>query len=782
MKLSLAWIFDHIEGSWTDHDPDEIVAKFNQITAEIEEIQHVSYDLSQFGLAKIMSCTPDQVTVHVPEWGEEAVLPLRKDISALGQDKYSNNYVLVHRDGSLRYAQCKDFGLDKGGALPLFTCPAQYLDGSWRDHVEAQDVILEIDNKSITHRPDMWGHRGFAREVAAFMGLQLKPLDDFVAAHPVTVTEGKSKATATTPFTIENKATDVCSRYSGLYFPTFSHQGANLFIAFRLFKVGSRSIDAIVDLTNYVMQDLSQPVHAFDAAKLTKQKIVVRHAKTKEKFTLLDEREVALTNEDLVIADAKVPVALAGVMGGLDSAVTQETTSLFFESAHFAAVSVRRSALRHKSRTDSSTRFEKTLDPNQITDATQRFLKLAGDIGLQFTVADEIMCVGQPMPAQTIQVPHKYLVTRAGFDLTSEQVTKPLTTIGFEVAENDGVYTITIPSYRAAKDVQNREDILEEVVRFYGFNNIKLVLPTFAKEPASLQSTLRPRAIKNFFRDAAGFCEQQNYAFYDEPFLTRLGYDPSDAPVLKNPASELQTRLATSLIPSLLKNLQDNVVDHDELRFFELGRIWKSSGDDVLEKKSLAGIFFNKRGPVDFYECKGHIDELVRTLGFEATWEKVEPSLPWMQQHRTAQTSVNGEVIGHAGTVDSALLQKLDVLPESEAFFFELNADWLINAQTPVTKFKPISKYQDVTFDLSFMVPLALETKVIENALATSDGAITRCQLLDFFEKPEWQTERALAFRLLVRPQDKTLQKDEIDAIRARAVAAGTTLGAVLRA
>ena len=235
MKLSLAWIFDHIEGSWTDHDPTDIVAKFNQITAEIEEFEHVSYDLSRYALAKVTQATADNVHLHVPEWGEDALLPLRSDISALDAGKYGNYYVLVYRDGAIRYAECKDFGLEKGGVLPLFTCPPEYLDGSWREHVEAEDVIFEIDNKSITHRPDMWGHRGFAREIAAFMGLQLKPLSDFVRSHPVRVSEGSAQST---PFNIENNAPDVCSRYSGLHFSSFTHQGANLFMAFRLLEVG----------------------------------------------------------------------------------------------------------------------------------------------------------------------------------------------------------------------------------------------------------------------------------------------------------------------------------------------------------------------------------------------------------------------------------------------------------------------------------------------------------------------------------------------------------------
>lgn len=785
MKLSLAWIFDHIDGELIDHDIDHIVTRFNEVTAEIEHYYEVNLDLRPFALGQVTDFDDKSITLTIPEWKTTATISKRDDVVASHKNN-SHVVFMVRRvddKGDIRWAECSDFNLEKDGYLSAFSVEEKDLKGDWKKIVETRDVILEIDNKSITHRPDMWGHRGVAREIAAFLDLKLIDEKKLIKTKKCTQFEERSKTTKNMPVVIYNKAQKAAIRFSGLYCSSLDHKPSDLGMAFRLMSVGSRAIDAIVDVTNYVMLDWSQPLHVFDAEKIGNSNVVIRMASKGEKLTLLDESIIELTPDDLVIADAKKPMALAGVMGGADSGITNSTKTLFLEAAHFDATTIRRISVRHRIRTEASARFEKTLDPNQITIAIMRFLFLAEKCGLALKEASEIVELGVRFKPESITVSHDYIQDKLGFELSSSAIVDVLKKLEFNVNKSKNSYIITPPSFRGAKDVTAPEDILEEIVRFYGFKNIELILPAFVRYPATGSPALSVRKIKAFMRDGAHMLEQQNYAFFEETFLSQIGFEPRGALSIKNPVSENQRRLLTTLVTGLFKNICDNWRDRGKLSFFELGRVWFVDEKTILEHKRLTGIFFDKKEKVDFYECKNYIINLYRLFGIGSQWKKCfkNDEHPWLDYSHTAELIVDDEVVGIAGKIDAIWMQsKLDVPRESDAFMFDLDADFILSYKTEVSNFEPLSKYQEVTFDLSCFTPLEIETATLEKILRSVNEIVSDVRLIDFFEKKEWTDKRSLAFRVTLTPP-KTLDGEEIEKIRSQSIASLEKLGVTLR-
>jgi phenylalanyl-tRNA synthetase beta chain len=795
MKLSLAWIFDHIDADWKKQDANAIFSKFNTSTAEIESFHKFNFNLNNFYLGKITSNSGQTVKLLVPELNKEIELARRQEESdAMYVHLPCPVFMIKKIENTFYWANLVDFGLEQTGLLPAFDVSEKDLAGNWKSIFESEDVILEIDNKSITHRPDMWGHRGFAREIAMLLDLPFKDSDLFLTDKNILYFDEKSRVTDKSPVVIENHSPEACKRFTGLYFKSIENKPCNIFVASRLLKVGQRPINGIIDLTNYIALEWSQPVHAYDTTTIADKKIVVRMAKPGEFIELLDGNRLELTNQDLVIADAKAPMCLAGVRGGAGKSINNSTTSVLFESATFDSGTVRRSALRHKTRTDSSARFEKTLDPNQAPQATQRFLKLLDECKIKFECDSDIVCIGQPVQDSIIEVSHDFLEKRSGVQLQESDVVRPLTKLGFGVAVKKTpetvIYVITVPSYRGTKDIKLKEDILEEVIRCYGFNRIPLNLPVFVRKPFDLTPQTRLRKIKSYLVGGAKMSEQQNYIFFDEDFLAELGLSQANTVNVVNPVSQNNFRLVTSLVPGLLKNIKTNHVHNDSLAIFEFARIWGLDSKTPVEHRSLAGMFFEKHGAVDFYKCKQHIIDLLEAIDLDVKkleWQTLrqaqdeKPESEWYREYQCAKILYDGKRIGVAGNVNPVLLSKLKIHENNTAFIFELDGDWLLNAPAMLKRYKQIGKFQETYFDLSFLVPLMLLTKEIEAKIYKVKPLIKKVEVIDFFEKADWTDVRSQTFRVWLEHLEKTLEKEEIDQVMQDTIKAIESLGAKLR-
>ncbi|BDC34987.1 phenylalanine--tRNA ligase beta subunit [Candidatus Dependentiae bacterium Noda2021] len=772
MKLSLSWIFDHIYADYTQIDIKQFVDNFIKTTAEIEGYEKYHISLEQFAVGVVTKIDQDTMSLHVQEWNAHHVLPKVADCHV------GSCYLLINDGRHVRLATAVDCGSGKESSLPAFDVASSEQDGSWKKTIQNHDYLIHLDNKSVNHRPDLWGHRGIAREVAAMFGLPLKPLSVITAPLAVQVHQKSAPASKENPFSLAIENPRQCQRISAVYAQTKAGQASPIALAFRLLKVDARPINAVVDLTNYVMLDMGHPMHAFDADAISSGAIIARQAKAKEELQLLDEQTVHLTQDDCVITNGLEPISLAGISGGLNTGVTKSSTNLILESGCFDAATIRRTAARLKRRTESSARFEKSLDPQQTAIALQRFIFVAKEIGLEIKTAPAIISVGNQGAPLVITITHEFLERVIGTTITPDFVVKTLHALEFGVVQDGTHYTITIPSFRSTKDVTHGYDIAEEILRFLGYENIPLVLPQRVMKPFDLTSVERVRYIKRNLAFSSLMHELYTYSFFDESFLRVLKWEPHNTLKVQSAVSENWQRLVTSLVPNLLKAVQQESARQDHVRFFEWARTWNVQ-EAVEEKKSLAGIIADRKKPVNFYDGKQCIEQLLQMLGLSVEWVKVDnPTDPWYAPFQTAQLVYHNRIIGIAGKAHPKFYESVTL---GDAFIFELDADFLLQYKPEQRAIAPLAKYPLVERDISMLVPLFSTVSDIKKIIAGADAKIISVQLIDFFEKPEWDNQKSLTFRFIVSDPEKTLTHQEADQAWERVSAAIKEVGGIIR-
>ena len=775
MKVSIAWIFDHIDADYHKIEVPDLLSKLNQITAEIEGYHKIDTQLDHFTLVTIQSITKE-IHAFSAELQKKMSLPKRVDAQEDGC------YLVITKDNDFRWATSIDLGGQKEMLLPALHIDEGKQKGGWKKSFETKDYIFEVDNKSITHRPDLWGHRGFAREVAAILDLHLKPLEDFCASINVIPHEDEAKANPECPYMLAIEDATLTHRFAGLYIPSITPTPSLLWMTTRLSRVDSRSIDAIVDCTNYVMLDTSQPMHAFDADRLRHQAVFARRARNKETLTLLDDQMIELTDQDIVIADGNRPISLAGIMGGKESGVHPTTNALFLESANFDAATIRRSSQRHKVRSEASARFEKSLDPNQNIMALQRFVQLIDQAGIASEIADEIVSLGKLIQCPIIEVSQQFIEDRLGTSIAPGFIRSTLEKLSYKVKEkhenNTLLYEVTVPTFRATKDGMIKEDIVEEVGRFFGYSEILPVLPQLETKPSPLHAIAQKYRIKQLLAYGLSMRELYTYAFFDESFLLEIDWDPGKTVQVKDPVSENWQRLITTLMPNMFKAVFENYNEYDELRFFEWARSW-AQGEQINEKKVLTGIFYSKHTPLNFYDIKAQLHKLFIQIAVPVEWNPVQKiPYPWFNNSQTAYLEHEGQSLGVAGMVDQSFLKRF---AEGSAFIFEFDAQRFEDYKKPFHRFQPLPKYPAVNRDISLIVPLSLSVQELTRIIAGFNEQIRSVVLIDMFQKKEWKQERALTFRYLIRSADKTLTKSEADAISKKVSSAVQHAGATVR-
>ncbi len=771
MKLSIAWIFDHIDAPWRSIDITDLVTRFNKTTAEIESVYSVSVDLTSIHAARVLRREHGLMHVEIIHALQVAqvALPHRTDL-ADGQWA-----LVVQTDGTYRWALAIDCGGQRDFYMPVLQVDAS---SDWKTQIECDDYILTVDNKSITNRPDLWGHRGFAREIATILDLPLKSLDTFLASISVSLHERSYQGSNAQPWSVNREATNACSALAVGSIEKIAMQSSSVAMATRLARVDMRPINAVVDITNYVMYDIGQPMHAFDAHTLQSKTIAVRMAREKESLQILDRATIQLTAHDIVIVDGTRPISLAGIMGGLDTGITAATQAIVIEAGTFDATTIRHSAERHKLRTEASARFEKSLDSAQPVYALKRFVSLAHQIGLVMEDPKLITVVGHPAKTVTLSVAHTFIESRLGVSLVPAFVIHTLEKLAFGVTVHDGIYTIQVPTFRATKDITIAEDIVEEIGRFYGYDKIAPELPLMQLKPHDLTPIMRLRALKKYLAYAHQMTELYSYALYDESFLTQIHYTPRDTLNVQDPVSANWQCLVTSLIPHLSKAVAHNATTQDQLRFFEWGRTWQYDGQ-VTETKKLAGIIFNKRTAIDFYQGKIILEDMLRMLGLSVSWRQVtHPVDPWYTPYTTAELMYNEQSVGYVGIVPT---QYMASVSEGHALVFELDGSFLIDTPAPVKRFVPSSKFPEVCRDVSVLIARQHSVTSLQECITQIDPRVICVTLVDFFEKEEWIDKRSLSFRYILADTTKTMTTAEVDAISEQIVYKLTALGGSIR-
>jgi len=770
MKLSLSWLFDHIAFSKKDIDIPQLAKLFNETTAEIDQIESVKTDLSSLYAASVKENTDFELIVSVPELSKDLALPLRKDL-------LEDSWFLLKQEGhNVRWATLADVGSSKDGLMPALMMSKEQAYGTWRESVDAEDTIITIDNKAITNRPDLWGHRGCAREVAALLKKELVPEESFLAQLPIVHYDQHAPSTGEHAYDIRIDAPP-CKRIATLAITDITYHASIPWMAFRLARVDLRPLDALVDCTNYVMADLGQPMHVFDGNALSHKKIRVRSGLHGEKLTLLDGEEITIEPSMCIISDGDTPISLAGIMGGNDSAIGQKTKALLLESGSFNASTIRLAATRLKKRTEASTRFEKSLDPNQNTTALLRYIKLLDDAHIKYARENGIQSVGMLMQEKIVALSHELIEQKIGMKISIDSIISILKRLEFGV-EGDEQLRITVPPFRATKDVSIPEDIVEEIARFVGYKTIIPVLPKRTMQAYSVSSLERKRRLKHMLAYGLSLREVQTYAFYDEEFLTKLSYNPTDTLRIANPLSEHWQRLITSLVPNLLKCVVTNNAQEESLRFFEVNKVWFMEGSSQ-ETEECAGIWYEKKKEIDFYAGKALIERLMSALALPIQWKKPTSSLdPWYDLNQTGELWVGDRVIGRAGKVSKRFI---DHLIEGDAFIFELDAHFMHMYEPNTVAVKSPSKYPSTEQDISMLVPHRISVAELEEAILKADNRITHTHLIDSFEKADWPDQKSLTFRYTAEDHDTTLSKEEIENLYKKVVAALQSFGGEIR-
>jgi len=598
------------------------------------------------------------------------------------------------------------------------------------------DSIYEIENKNITNRPDLWSHRGFARELAALTGGKM-------TAEKIKTPTVNSKE----KITVEIKDKKACPRYMAVQVDNIKIKASPLWLKTALLKTGTRSINNIVDLTNFIMFDLGQPLHAFDAQKINNGQIIVRKAQENEKITLLDEQTLTLSENDLLICDAQKPIALAGIMGGNNSEIDAETVSLILEAANFDAQTIRKTSLRFGLRTEASVRYEKGQDPNLCEEAIFKFLNLLQEVCPEATVSTKITDVQNfSNEKNLVKLDLEYANRKAGIVFTKNSVEKTLKPLGFTVSGTGKKLNVTVPSWRSQGDVSMQDDLIEELTRIYGFDNITPVLPEVQiKKPEPNEWLVLERQIKDYLAFGTGMNEALNYSFLGESQIQ----NPTDYLALKNPLNKEESFLRQSLVPGLKKNTSDNFRFFEKFRLFEVGSVYfKEPGEMPADKtgqtkiprqgKRAAGVVAGEEKEI-FLTAKGIVEGLFEHLGFELKEGLVEY------------------------TTDTKL--------EKPAVFFEINLTELLKQPRKSKIFSELPKFPGITRDLALVVDRQTSFQDIFKAISGISPLLVRANLFDIFEGGQiGATKKSLAFHLEFRDQDRTLTAPEADGIVAKLV------------
>ncbi len=639
------------------------------------------------------------------------------------------------------------------------------------------DLILELDNKSITHRPDLWGHLGVARELAVLWKTQviLPKLADI-----------KPDTEQIKDLKISIKEPDLCQRYIGVVVDNVKVEPSPAWLKNRVEALGMRSINNVVDIANYVMLEIGQPLHTFDLAKLASSHIIVRRAKQGEIFVSLDETERKLSADTLVIADSSRAQAIAGIIGGQSSEVISTTTKLLIESATFESRGIRKTSLALGLRTEASIRYEKAQDPELAEIGIKRFIYLLKTICPTIKITSPLVdeYPGKPLPV-SIELSPSWIVERIGSKIKYEEIKKILESLGFEIWNKDkDAWMVKVPSWRATGDVTIPEDLIEEVARIYGYGNIKPVLPKFEIKPPPQDEYQDLRWKMRELLVGAGWTETLSYSFVGEKSMRGFGMLHNNHYIttklcltLVNPIDSEKNMLRPSLLPNLVQQVAGNLRWFDEVRLFEIGRIFINEAGNFTAKDKqttklpkqpyhLALLAVSKKGSDEliFREVKGILIELGLRLGLNFIFRQpTEINHDWYNKEVTLDIFVGKVLVGHLGILNSELISLYDLPINSVAVEISLDA---LPAVSKLLKYKSLYKYPGIIRDLSLVISNQVIWDDIASSLKDTSPLLESFELFDVYESAELgKGKRSIAFHLTFRHPKKTLKSEEVDKI-----------------
>ena len=626
------------------------------------------------------------------------------------------------------------------------------------------DIILEIDNKSLTNRPDLWGHYGIARELSALYDLPLKDIPPYLPPK----TEG---------FRVSIEEPTLCARYIGARIEGLEIKDAPFSVRSRIWRVGMRPINGIVDITNYVMLSAGQPTHAFDA-DIIKGHINVRLARENEKLLLLDGRELSLTTGDLVIADDEGAVALAGVMGGERDSILGTTDKVILEIANFNALSVRRTAARHEERTEAAIRYEKGIDPDRADLGLSMAMSLFAGIFPDMKVTGFYDNYPSPISGKSIEVSLDWLEKRLGKRIQESDITRILTRLGFAISFSGDILSVVAPTWRSTGDISLPDDIMEEIARIYGYENFDAAPITTSFTGAINQPEHdMDRRIREYLSARCGMREVYTYPWMSSEYVRALfeGFDGMLS--LASPPSPDEKYLRASLLPNLCEAVAANLRFFNEFAIFESAQVFfnrdfASPYDPreslPLQRKRVAGALVGapEKFGVLFRQARGMIEALPRYTHIEGLTFAQSAKPSWADDVAWLNIFHGDQAVGDLGALSGKADLDCDI-KNSAVVFFDLDIDSLKPLPSRTNAFSRLPEYPMTEYDLSLLFDLSVKWEdvyALISGLKRDEDPLRDVFFVDEYKGPQIPAgKKSLTLRLLIGSLKKTLTSKEID-------------------
>lgn len=816
MKVSLNWIRRYINLP-LEITEKQIAYDLTMRTVEVEDVINTSERFENIVVGKILGVNPhpdaDKLRVCIVDCGLEEP----KQIVCGGKNLYPDEFVVVCKPGSFvvwhgegepvkikesKLRGVKSFGMISasdeiylGNIYP--DEPANIMDLSKLDGIDVsklvpgtnisevvgiKDTVLDIDNKSLTNRPDLWGHYGIARELAAIYKLPLKDVNEGF--------EYDLSFKKLPKYKVSIEDTVKCKRYTALKIEGLNVKSSPAWMQIAIQSAGMQPKNAIVDITNYVMLAVGQPTHAFDATQVEGEQIVVRNAKEGEKILLLDDEELELTPDDLVICDSVEPMGLAGIRGGKKDSILSETTCVVLEVANFAPESIRKTEKRFGEKTDAGIRFEKGIDTERVDIGLSLAVTLFKNIypECKFTAYGEVY--DSKTECAKVDVSQDFLDRRIGTPLEESKIVDTLNYLGYDVEIiasgadeidpsirkysngepfNDKYYHVTVPAWRSTGDVSIRDDILGDLTRLIGYENFesKPFTVNFDSAVKQLDEELE-RKIKEYLSFRCGFYEIFTYPWVSDKYIIAAGVSTENAVRLATPPAPDQANLRISLVPGLLEAAEKNLRYFDEFNLYEMAEVFEkgeyhpSSNDETLpiQKMMLAGITVSNTNEKVFYDAKGVLESMPRFCHMEGIEFKQVDKPSWADSNAYLNIICNGDVIGTLGLVSIKALHEAGV-DNASCAVFEIEMAKLIPFKSRTNVYEALPVFPLVEEDLSILVDEDITWKQIYEAIYRKCNKVSFKEIYRGKQVPEGK--KSVMLSVLLGSDKGTLNSKQIE-------------------
>ncbi|MEQ1631780.1 MAG: phenylalanine--tRNA ligase subunit beta [Planctomycetota bacterium] len=788
MKISLRWLSRHVDLS--DLTPQRILSDLTMSTAEIDGIHAFGAGLESLTVGHVLQKDrhpdADKLSVCRVDLGSGRVVQI---VCGAPNVAAGQKVVVIEPGhslpdvgkGALKIKPAKIRGVDSHGMIcseqemglsqdhgGILVLPESAAAGArFVDVMPVLDTVFEIDNKSVNHRPDLWGHYGFARELAAIYGRPLRQV-----CEPVALPTSGEKVEVR----IEDQK--ACPRYCGLRIDGVVAGPSPFELRMLLAAVGQRSINLPVDLTNFVMFDLGQPMHAFDAAHLKGRVVNVRFAKPGEHITTIDEQKRVLEATDLLVCAGDEPEALAGIMGGQGTMVGSSTTSLFLESANFHAATIRRSSMRLGLRTDASARFEKAQDPANAEIAVHHFVRLLQTWCPSAKPAGPLSDpAGFQYAKKTIPLRKARIDQKLGVALPESQIEAILTSLQFSVTRTNGGFAVSVPSFRATKDIAIEDDLIEEVGRMFRYDNIEeQPLQSVVVPPLREPELFLVRRLCELAATEIGANEVYDYTFTPDSVLEQCLALDHEYLRVTNPVAPEITRIRRHVLPSLLSNLVQNLRRDPEALLFEHGKGYqpeRRDGDKLPhEVRELAFCWSRRDGVHPFAELREAIGSLLLRTGFaaEMTRSFSGANQPWVHPNASVSIDRGGAPVGFVAHLHPAAARKLAVPVLTAIATIDVRA--LLASGRAEAAFRQLPAFPLLPVDIALLVAESVQVATASAFLEAAGKKLVReVRLFEVYRGDGVPAgHKSLNFTVTLGADDRTLEdKDEqkfLDTVR----------------